>query len=138
MVRGFNETLQGFSLPSIFYRLSSVVKNRLKGILDVTCINVALTGLICLLFLSISYCLIFTISFSVPVSISEPPCLSPICPAPPLCHSAIQHIKVPWLVQRACRPPVSFSPGPNEKCPLSFSLSPFEVLPSTGERGRAA
>lgn len=46
--RGFNETLQGISVPSIFQRLSSVVKNRLEGIFDVTCINVALPGLICL------------------------------------------------------------------------------------------
>lgn len=135
--QGFNETLQGFSPPSIFHRLSSVVKNRLKGILDVTCINVALPGLICLLCLSILYPSSFTISSSVSVSISDPPCLPPICPAPPLCHSAIQHIKEPWLVQSTRRPPVSFTPGPNEKCPLSFSLPPFDVLPSTGERGRA-
>lgn len=66
-----------------------------------------------------------------------PRCRSPICPALPLCCPAIQHIKEPWLVQSIRRPPVSFTPGPNEKCPLSFSLPPFEVLPSTGERGRA-
>lgn len=85
-----NETLQGFSAPSIFHRLSSVVKNRLKGILDVTCINVAVPGLICLLCVSVSYRFSFTISSSVSVSIFDPPCLAPICPALPLSDSAYQ------------------------------------------------
>lgn len=53
--QGFNEALQGFSLPCIFHRLSQVVKNRLKGILDVTCVNVALPGLICMMCLCMSY-----------------------------------------------------------------------------------
>lgn len=53
--QGFNEPLQGFSLPLTFHRLSRVVKNRLKGILDVTCVNVALPGLIFMMCLCMSY-----------------------------------------------------------------------------------
>ena len=114
--QGFNELLQGFSSPSIFHRLSSVVKNKLKVILDVTCINVALPGSICLQRRSMSHSVSFTTSPSVFVPGSERP--RPFLQSALRCHSPIQHIKEPRLVPSAGRPPVSFTLGPNEKCPF--------------------
>lgn len=105
---------------------------RLKGILDVTCITVVLPGLICLMPLSPSVSQYRSVFLSPHLTC---PAYPPISPALLPCHSVIQHIKEPWLVWRAHRPPVSFTPGSNEKCPLSFSLQPFEVPPSTRNEG---
>lgn len=70
-----------------------------------------------------------SLPFSASVSISDPACVYFIC------HSAIQHIEEPWLVQSSCRPPVSFKPRSNNKCRLSFSLLLFEV-PHSSTEGR--
>lgn len=69
----------------------------------------------------------FTVSAS--VSLFLPACFQS---APPF-----QHIKEPWLVQCTGTPLVSFALGPNKECPLSFSVAPFEVLPSTCKWGTA-
>lgn len=106
-----------------------VVKNRWKGICDVTCINVGLPSLICLLFLSVTSIHSFCLCFSLHAWSS---CFFPIWPSLPF-----QHIKEPWLGQCTGRPLVSFALGPNKECPLSFSVTPFEVLSSTCKWGRA-
>lgn len=108
-----------------------------------TCINVALPGLIRLLLYLFLLSFFFFKHVSSSVSqyhsllfslfLTLPATLQSVL----LCRPAIQHIKEPWLVQSACRPPVSFTPVPNEKCPLSFSLPPFEVPPSISKRGQA-
>lgn len=48
-----------------------------------------------------------------------------------------QHIEETWLVHCTGTPLVSFALGPNKECPFSFSVAPFEVLPSTCKWGTA-
>lgn len=87
----FNEALQGFSFHLYFTGFLLLLKIGGKGNIrcDLHKCGIARFDLSDV-WLSTSHLFSFTISSSVSVSISDPPCLSPICPAPPLSNSAYQ------------------------------------------------